>query len=230
MENREPHHPGLEEATPTLNDGRRVAAKAVDGAADGALKAGDRLDRYAILGRLGAGGMGVVYAAYDPRLDRQVALKLLRRRGGAEAEHQARLLREAQALAKLNDPHVLTIYDAGTVDGQIFLSVEYVDGQDLGQWLREEQRPLSEVLRVFIEAGRGLASAHRQGLVHRDFKPSNVMVRRSDGRALRDIRRRPRDLDDRAGDSERSVFETGCKCRRPDLLASKARRRRITSP
>ncbi|MEO1085907.1 MAG: serine/threonine-protein kinase, partial [Acidobacteriota bacterium] len=172
----------LAEPTPTLSRGDGVPGG--PGRSEPGLVPGDRVGRYAVLRRLGAGGMGVVYAAYDPRLDRQVALKLLRRGpSGEESERQARLLREAQSLAKLNDPHVLTIYDAGTVDGQIFLAIEYVDGVDLGRWLAED-RSLAEVLRVFTVAGRGLAAAHRQGLVHRDFKPSNVVVRAADGRAL----------------------------------------------
>ncbi|WP_224368910.1 serine/threonine-protein kinase [Hyalangium versicolor] len=147
------------------------------------LPPGSKLGRYLILHRVGSGGMGVVYAAYDPQLDRRVALKLLRRRRfqGAEQEADARLLREAQVVARLNHPHVITVYDAGTLGEQVFLTMEFVEGGTLAQWLREKPRAWSEVLEIFLSAGRGLAAAHAEGLVHRDFKPDNVLVGK-DGR------------------------------------------------
>lgn len=148
------------------------------------LKPGDPVDRYSILDLLGSGGMGRVYAAYDPRLDRKVALKLLRSTGGGRRKLEARLLREAQALAQVSHPNVLTVFDVGTFGGRVFLAVEYVEGTHLGEWLRQDKRGRSEILDVFLQAGRGLAAAHRHGLVHRDFKPGNVMVRAEDGRAL----------------------------------------------
>jgi tetratricopeptide (TPR) repeat protein len=143
---------------------------------------GSALGRYLILELLGAGGMGVVYAAWDPTLQRRVAVKLLRRRASEArvAELQARLLREAQAMARLNHPHVIAVHDVGTFRGQVFVAMELVDGQTLTAWLREP-RAVDEVLRVYRAAGEGLAAAHDAGLVHRDFKPDNVLVGK-DGR------------------------------------------------
>ncbi len=147
----------------------------------GSLKEGAKLGRYVILARVGAGGMGVVFAAYDPELDRKVAIKLLRGSPGGSgpkelAEQRARLLREAQAMAKLSHANVITVHDVGTIDDQVFVAMEFVDGLTLGGWLRERKRPWREVLPVLLAAGRGLAAAHAVGLVHRDFKPDNVLI------------------------------------------------------
>jgi len=138
--------------------------------------------RYVVLERIGSGGMGVVYAAYDPELDRKVALKLLRPdRAGAAGEAALRLQREAQAIARLSDPHVVAVYDAGTFGNQVFVAMEFVEGKTLRQWLAETKRSWWEILEVFVPAGRGLAAAHAAGLVHRDFKPDNVLLG-TDGR------------------------------------------------
>lgn len=144
-----------------------------------ALEKGSPVDRYVVLDRLGQGGMGDVYAAWDPVLDRRVALKLLR------AEHQTsaladelrlRLMREAQALARMSHPNVVTVHDVGVVDGQVYLAMEFIEGQTLTRWLAEKDRTWREILGVFLEAGEGLAAAHDAGVTHRDFKPDNVVI------------------------------------------------------
>jgi len=134
-----------------------------------------RLGRYVLLEPLGEGGMGIVYAAYDPELDRRVAIKLIRSKI-TDDQARLRLQREAQAMAKLSHVNVVTVYDVGSVDSQIFVAMELVCGQTLGDWIRGERRPWPEVVKVFLAAGRGLEAAHRAGLVHRDFKPDNVLI------------------------------------------------------
>ncbi|WP_240360414.1 serine/threonine-protein kinase [Pyxidicoccus caerfyrddinensis] len=140
--------------------------------------------RYHILDKLGSGGMGVVYSAYDPELHRRVAIKLLHPDANtvARADGASRLLREAQAMARLSHPNVVSVHDAGTFAGRVFIAMELVDGLSLRHWLRAEHRTWREVLEVFRQAGRGLVAAHAAGLVHRDFKPANVLVSQ-DGRA-----------------------------------------------
>jgi tRNA A-37 threonylcarbamoyl transferase component Bud32/tetratricopeptide (TPR) repeat protein len=144
----------------------------------GTLPIGSIIGRYVIVSLLGQGAMGTVYGAFDPRLDRKVALKLLRddRAHLDSAGMRERLIREAQALARLRHPNVLAIHDAGDHEGSVFIAMEYVEGQTLTSWLSERARSVGEVLKVFREAGRGLSAAHRAGLVHRDFKPDNVLV------------------------------------------------------
>ncbi len=147
------------------------------------LARGAAVGRYVIMRPIGAGGMGVVYAAYDPELNRKIALKLLRTDLTKNATTlRDRLLREAQAMARLSHADVITVYDVGTSDSQqVFVAMEFVEGGTIGQWLRAEPRSWREVLALFLHAGRGLQAAHAAGLVHRDFKPDNVLVGR-DGR------------------------------------------------
>jgi len=131
--------------------------------------------RYQIRGVLGTGAMGVVYRAHDPDLGRAVAIKLVRDTR-ASLSSQVRLLREAQAMARLRHPNVVPIFDVGEVDGAVFVAMPLLEGGTLRRWLCDGSRPLDAILDRFIAAGRGLAAAHAAGLVHRDFKPDNVLL------------------------------------------------------
>ena len=144
---------------------------------------GAQLGRYLLLESIGAGGMGIVYAAYDPVLERKVAVKVVRGEGGSELreEVRVRLQREGKSIAQLAHPHIVAVFDMGISDGEVYVAMELVDGGSLKQWLRAEQRPWREVLPKFLDAGEGLAAAHRAGLAHRDFKPENVLIGK-DGR------------------------------------------------
>ncbi|MEZ4382183.1 MAG: serine/threonine-protein kinase [Nannocystaceae bacterium] len=133
------------------------------------------IGRYQVLRRLGQGGMGEVFSAYDEGLDRRVAIKLLRRERLEDPAARDLLQVEAKAMARLSHPNVAQIYEVGEHEGQLFIVMEYVEGGDLRDWLREP-RPWRERLAVLVQAGRGLEAAHAAGLVHRDFKPDNVLV------------------------------------------------------
>lgn len=139
------------------------------------------MGRYSVLRRIGEGGMSVVYRAYDPELDRQVALKLLRPGDPNDREGSARLVREARAMAKISHPNVAQVYDAGIAGSSVYVAMELIEGASLEHWTAEMPRPWTEIVRMYLQAGRGLAAAHAAGLVHRDFKPDNVMVG-TDGR------------------------------------------------
>ena len=142
---------------------------------DDALPRSTQIGRFVLDRRLGAGGMGIVYAAFDPELDREVAIKLVRAR--LDDRHaRAQTLGEAKALARLSHPNVVQIYEVGEHDGLVFLAMEYVHGVTLRSWMGEKPRSWSEVIATFLQCGAGLHAAHQAGLVHRDFKPENVMV------------------------------------------------------
>jgi serine/threonine protein kinase/tetratricopeptide (TPR) repeat protein len=145
------------------------------------LSRGASIGRYVVLGLVGRGGMGEVYAAYDPELDRKVAVKLLRVKPGngvSLTEGRQRTLREAQAIARLSHPNVVVVYDVGTFEDKVFIAMEFVEGNTVTFWLQNGNRTWQDVVKVFMAAGRGLTAAHEKGLVHRDFKPDNVMVGR----------------------------------------------------
>jgi tetratricopeptide (TPR) repeat protein len=186
------------------------------------LSRGALVGRYVLLDKLGEGGMGVVYSAFDPELDRRVAIKVLQ---GEEAEgsggghDQAWLLREAQALARLQHPNVVAVHDVGSLPGdRVFIAMEHVDGMTMRQWLKAERRSWRDIVPLMCAAGEGLAAAHRAGLVHRDFKPENVLVGR-DGRVyVMDFglaRLRIEDVDAAAATTADSDVETGRSQRTP---------------
>ncbi|MDB4968337.1 MAG: Serine/threonine kinase [Myxococcales bacterium] len=140
---------------------------------------GEVIDRYVVIGRIGAGAMGAVYAAYDPELDRKVAVKLLRTDlapgSGARSDLRARLLREGKSMARLSHPCVVPIFDVGAYHDQVFIAMEFVDGVTLREWMKP-RRPWGDVLLLLQRAGEGLRAAHEASIVHRDFKPDNVLV------------------------------------------------------
>src|ERR1700690_982953 len=174
----------LTASTGFLQPSPEFAAAAIDEAAtileelphpDESIDEAGRVGRFLVLRRLGQGAMGVVYVAYvayDESLERRVALKVLRR----AVESPEFLAREAKALARVAHPNVVQIYETGIDQGRPFVAMELVSGRSLRTWLNEEVRASTEVLRVFLEAGRGLSAAHEAGLVHRDFKPDNVLL------------------------------------------------------
>jgi predicted Ser/Thr protein kinase len=153
-----------------------------DGSTDGGVPW--MVERFVVEHELGAGGMGRVYLAYDPSLDRQVAIKLLRDDPAVDVERaHVRMAREARAMARLRHPNVATVHEVGTHDGQVFIVMEYVAGGTLRDWVTDA-RPWQRIVEMYVRAGRGLEAAHAAGLVHRDFKPDNVLVERDTDRVL----------------------------------------------
>jgi tetratricopeptide (TPR) repeat protein/predicted Ser/Thr protein kinase len=148
------------------------------------LARGDMVGRYLVLSILGSGGMGSVYAAHDPELDRKVAVKIVQpteRMKASSADARQSLAREAQALARLSHPNVVAVHDVGDYEDGVFIAMEFVDGTTLRTWHHTAKPDWRTVLDVFVAAGRGLAAAHDEDIVHRDFKPENVMVDRNGG-------------------------------------------------
>ncbi|HWB79471.1 MAG TPA: serine/threonine-protein kinase, partial [Nannocystaceae bacterium] len=129
-----------------------------------------RIGRFTLIEHLGSGGFGSVWSAYDPTLDRKVALKLLR------SDEHGELLTEARALAKLAHPNVVTVHEVALLDERIVIVMELVPGAPIDRWVGEQQPSAARIVAAFVDAGRGLAAAHAQGLVHRDVKPGNLLV------------------------------------------------------
>ncbi len=151
----------------------------VSAAENPVLSRGSSVGRYLLLDPIGSGALGQVFTAYDPELDRRVAIKLLLPSVMLHQDGEAfrsRLAREAQALARVKHPNVVAVHDVGNVGQQMFIAMELVEGQTLGVWLTEHNPPWTEIRDVFVAAGEGLLAAHRAGLVHRDFKPTNVLI------------------------------------------------------
>jgi tetratricopeptide (TPR) repeat protein len=170
----------MAERTRSLDDSAPDALPASSAggeASDPPVMLGDCLDRYTVRTRIGAGGMGEVFAAHDAELDRMVAIKVIKPGlAGSSPASRARFQREAQAMARLSHPNVVSVYDVGQAGGRVFVAMELVQGPTLAAWMAERPRPWREVVQVFLQAGRGLEAAHAAGVVHRDFKPANVIL------------------------------------------------------
>jgi serine/threonine protein kinase len=137
---------------------------------------GKTLGPYHVAAKLGQGGMGVVYRARDPRLGREVALKVLPAAVAADSERRARFLREARSAAAVNHPNIAAVYDVGETDGRVYLAMELVEGTTLRGRLASGALPAAEAVRIARAIAAGLARAHERGIVHRDLKPENVML------------------------------------------------------
>lgn len=166
----------LDDPTLAATDGSGSVPQGEDGVH---LRRGDSLDRFVVIDELGRGAMGTVYAAFDTKLERQVAVKLLHTTDRGIGS----LLAEAQALARINHPNVVTVHDVGEHQGRLFLAMELVRGSTLRRWQRDSSRPWQTTVEMYRLAARGLAAVHEADLVHGDFKPDNVMVA-DDGRVL----------------------------------------------
>ncbi|WP_434420409.1 tetratricopeptide repeat protein [Nannocystis pusilla] len=168
----------MEDGTPPVRDDLTICEQPPTRGGDRHDATPVQIGRYLVTRKLGQGGMAIVYAAYDPQLDRRVAIKLLRSgiKGRSLSVGQARLQREAQTLARLSHPNVVQVYEVGRYGDDVFIAMELVPGKTLRTWLKSQAPTWRQVVRVFRQAGEGLAAAHAYGIVHRDFKPENVLV------------------------------------------------------
>jgi serine/threonine protein kinase/tetratricopeptide (TPR) repeat protein len=191
-----------------------------------------RLGRYILLREIGRGAIGVVYAAYHEGLDRKLAIKVLNKQRAGRVDLEARLRREARALAKLSHPNVVQVYDVGDFEGRVFVAMEFVEGEPLTDWMRVPHT-VPEIVAMFADAGRGLAAAHEAGVVHRDFKPDNVLVGRDGRPRVLDFglaRAVEHELEDGAVGSRSRKIESGPLGASLDLLLTGARGRGTSVP
>ena len=186
------------------------------------LPPGTRLGPYVVESLLGAGGMGEVYRGRDPRLDREVAIKVLPAAGLADAERRRRFRQEARAASALNHPHIVTIYEIETADGTDFIVMEFVRGKGLDALIPRKGMRLGEVLRIGIAVADALAAAHERGIVHRDLKPANVMIGTDGGVKVVDFGlAKLRVGDDRSRD-ETNTLTTGVSVSAAGVIAGTA--------
>ena len=167
----------------TCGSCRQMVAELADDGSSSSTSDGEASSRYRILGLLGAGATSTVYEGLDVQLARKVAIKLFTPAPGVPVTSLpglGRFRKEARIMARLSHPNILPVYDAGILRGEAFIAMERVNGQTLTRWLQKSDRTWREIVDVFIQAGRGLAAAHARGVVHRDFKPSNVLVGEDD--------------------------------------------------
>jgi serine/threonine protein kinase len=132
--------------------------------------------RFEVRSLVGIGGSAVIYSAWDPEQQRPIAIKLLRPDRSFRPDSQARFLREAKSIARLNHPNVVRIYEVGTHEGRVFLALEYVEGRTLREWVEQDQPSVEDIIDRYLDAGRALEAAHQAGVMHRDFKPDNVLL------------------------------------------------------
>src|ERR1700730_15336459 len=149
-----------------------------------AIATGARLGPYEVVSALGAGGMGEVYKARDTRLDRIVAIKVLREALSVDAQFRERFDREARTISQLDHPHICVLYDVGQQEGTTYLVMQYLEGETLADRLTKGALPLDQALRIAIDVAGALDKAHRAGIVHRDLKPGNVMLTKAGAKLL----------------------------------------------
>ena len=178
---------------------------------------------YRIVEPIGAGGMGAVYKAYDNKLQRVVALKLLPPEYVSQEDRRRRFFQEARAASALNHPHILTIYEAGEDDGRPYIAMEYVEGDTIRQKISKNGLQLKEALDIAIQLASGLARAHELGIIHRDLKPENLMLSRDGYAKILDfglaklVAERERAL---AADSEQKTLVLGVQTESGTLMGT----------